>query len=212
MAQSGYTPIILYKSGTASAVPTTGNLALGELAINYTDGKLYYNTGSTVAVLASATSSGITLSSANTWTNTQTLNGSSSVFGLVSPNIAETTNIVGSAPTSTTNFYLNNGSVQYYTTSAANNWTLNIAFSSGTSLNTALSTGQTVTIALLAAQGGTAYYNNAVTIDGTSVTPLWQGGTAPTKGNASGIDVYTYTITKTASATYTVLASQTQFA
>jgi hypothetical protein len=59
-------------------------------------------------------------------------------------------------------------------------------------------------------QGATAYYNNAVTIDGTSVTPKWQGG-APTSGNASGIDVYNYVITKTASATYTVLASQTQF-
>ena len=54
--------------------------------------------------------------------------------------------------------------------------------------------------------------NSAVTIDGTSVTPKWQGGTAPTKGNVSGIDSYTYVIVKTASATYTVLATQTQFA
>jgi hypothetical protein len=60
-------------------------------------------------------------------------------------------------------------------------------------------------------QGATAYYNNAVTIDGTSVTPKWQGGSAPTSGNASGIDVYNYVVTKTASATYTVLASQSQF-
>jgi len=64
---------------------------------------------------------------------------------------------------------------------------------------------------MLATQGSTAYYNSAVTIDGTSVTPYWQGGSAPTKGNASGIDVYTYTVIKTGSATYTVLASQTQF-
>jgi len=64
---------------------------------------------------------------------------------------------------------------------------------------------------MLSTQGATAYYNSAVTIDGTSVTPKWQGGTAPTTGNVSGIDIYTYAIIKTASATYTVLASQTQF-
>lgn len=54
MAQSGYTPIQLYYSTTASAVPTAGNLNDGELAINITDGKVYYkdNTG-TVRLLAS---------------------------------------------------------------------------------------------------------------------------------------------------------------
>jgi len=75
-----------------------------------------------------------------------------------------------------------------------------------------MSTGQTVTIAFLVTQGSTAYYENVFQIDGTTVTPKWQGGTAPSSGNASAIDVYTYTITKTASATYTVLASQTKFA
>jgi len=59
MAQSGYTPIILFNSGTASNTPTTGNLAVGELAINYADGKLYYNTGSAIKVLAGAGGAGI---------------------------------------------------------------------------------------------------------------------------------------------------------
>jgi hypothetical protein len=71
--------------------------------------------------------------------------------------------------------------------------------------------GQTLTLAFLVTQGATAYYNSAITIDGVSVTPKWQGGTAPSSGNASSVDVYTYTIVKTASATYTVFASQTQF-
>ncbi len=78
--------------------------------------------------------------------------------------------------------------------------------------NLLMSTGQTVTIAFLVTQGSTAYYENVFQIDGTNVTPKWQGGTAPSAGNASSVDVYTYTITKTASATYTVLASQTKFA
>jgi len=67
-----------------------------------------------------------------------------------------------------------------------------------------------VTFVLVTTQGSTAYYNNAVTIDGTSVTPKWIGG-APTAGNASGLDVYRYAVIKTASATYTVLASLTQY-
>jgi hypothetical protein len=66
-------------------------------------------------------------------------------------------------------------------------------------------------VAFLVTQGTTAYYNNVVNIDGTAVTPKYQGGTAWSAGNASGIDAYVYTIIKTASATYTVLASQTQF-
>jgi hypothetical protein len=77
-----------------------------------------------------------------------------------------------------------------------------------------LAIGQSITIAILTTQGSTAYYNNATPqIDGTStgVTIKWQGGTAPTAGNANEIDVYTFVIIKTAASTYTVLASQTKF-
>lgn len=50
MAQTGYTPIQLYRSGTASATPSAGDLTFGELAINYADGKLFYkNSGGTVS-------------------------------------------------------------------------------------------------------------------------------------------------------------------
>ena len=149
---------------------------------------------------------------ATTFTATQTFNGSSSTFASVLLNTAETATVSATAATGTINYYINSQSVLYYTTNASANWTLNVAFSSGTSLNTAMATGQTVTLAFLVTQGSTAYYASAFTIDGTSVTPKWQGGTAPTAGNASSVDVYTYTITKTASATYTVLASQTKFA
>ena len=320
MSAIGYTPIQLYYSTTAAAVPVNTNLANGELAINITDGKLYYkDNGGTVRLLASngtsapvttfsagttgltpstATSGAVTLAgtlaaanggtgqssaftqygityastttalattaagttttvlhgnasgaptfgavsltadvtgtlpignggtgattlaganialfnTAQTWTATQTFNGSSSTSAVKTLNIAEPANVVGSAPSATTNFYVNSGAVQYYTTNAANNWTLNIAFSSGTSLNTAMATNDSISITMLATQGSTAYYNSAVTIDGTSVTPKWQGGTAPTSGNASSTDCYTYVIQKTGSATYVVLASQTKFA
>ena len=147
---------------------------------------------------------------ATTFTATQTFSGSTSTFGVSLLDSNEAVNVVAAAPSATTNFYVQSGCVQYYTTSAANNWTLNIAFSSGTSMNTALAIGQSVTFTLVTTQGSTAYYNNAVTIDGTSVTPKWIGG-APTAGNASGLDVYRFAVIKTASSTYTVLASLTQY-
>jgi hypothetical protein len=75
-----------------------------------------------------------------------------------------------------------------------------------------MATGEAITVVFLVTQGSTAYYNSAVTIDGSSVTPKWQGGTAPSSGNTNSIDAYTYTIFKTASATFTVFASQTKFA
>jgi len=54
MAQTNYTPISLYYSTTAAAVPTNTNLVNGELAINITDGKLYYKDNSgTVQLIAS---------------------------------------------------------------------------------------------------------------------------------------------------------------
>ncbi|NDD54044.1 hypothetical protein EBZ39_09230 [bacterium] len=59
MSQAGYTPIQLYYSTTASAAPSSGNLANGELAINITDGKLYYKDNSGVVQII-ATKSGAT--------------------------------------------------------------------------------------------------------------------------------------------------------
>jgi hypothetical protein len=75
-----------------------------------------------------------------------------------------------------------------------------------------MSTGQTITVTFMATQGATAYYNSALTIDGVSVTPKWQGGVAPTAGNVNSVDTYTYAILKTASATFTVLAARTRYA
>jgi hypothetical protein len=126
--------------------------------------------------------------------------------------ILETTTVAATAATGTINFDALTQPIVYYTTAASANWTLNIRGNSTTSMNTAMATGQTMTIAFMVTQGATPYYNSAVTIDGTSVTPKWQNGLAPSAGYASSVDTYTYTITKTASATFTVLATQTKFA
>ena len=335
MAATGYTPISLYYSSTASAAPVNTNLVAGELALNTLDEKLYFkNSAGTVKLLASnaassgtvssvaqsftggiisvggspittsgtlaltvaGTSGGIPyFSSASTWatsaaltasalmvgggagaapsttttgtgvvtalgvntgsagafvvnggalgtpssgtvtnlTGTASINingtvgatttstgvfttvaisGTSSATALTLPNIAEVDTISATAATGTINYDITTQSVLYYTSNASGNWTLNFRGSSGTSLNTLMSTGQSISATFLVTNGSTAYYNSAVTIDGTSVTPKWQGGSAPTSGNASSTDCYTYVIQKTGSATYVVLASQTKFA
>jgi len=127
------------------------------------------------------------------------------------PNMGEVATVSATAATGTINIDVITQSVLYYTTNASANWTVNFRGNSTTSLNTMMATGQSVTVAFLVTQGATAYYNNVVQIDGTTVTPKWQGGTAPTAGNASGVDIYTYTIVKTGSAAYTVFAAQTQY-
>ena len=154
----------------------------------------------------------VTLAGAQTITGTKTFSGTSSTLAVVLNDAAEVATVSATAATGTINYDITTQSVLFYTSNASANWTVNFRASSGTSLDTALSTGQSVTVAFLVTQGSTAYYNNVVQVDGTAtgVTTRWLGG-APTAGNASGIDSYRYLIIKTGSATYTVLASVTQF-
>jgi len=136
--------------------------------------------------------------------------GTNSTSVLVSPE--ERTTVAATAATGTVAFDALTQSVLYFTSNASANWTLNIRGNSGTTLNSILATGDAITVTHLVTQGSTAYYNSAVQIDGSSVTPKWQNGAAPSNGSTNSIDVYTYTIIKTGSATYTVIASQSKFA
>jgi hypothetical protein len=168
--------------------------------------------GTSAFTAATAGTDYVAPGTATTFTATQTFSGSSSTLAAVLTDAAEVVTISATAATGTINYDVTTQSVLYYTTDASANWTVNFRASSGTSLNTAMSTGQSVTVAFLVTQGATAYYNSAVQVDGASVVPKWQGGTAPAAGNASGIDAYTYTIVKTGNAAFTVFASQTRFA
>jgi len=153
-----------------------------------------------------------TTNTAQTFTGTQTFSGTSSALAMVLNDVAEVTTVSATAATGTIAYDVTTQAVLYYTSNASANWTVNFRASSGTSLDTLMSTGQSMTVAFLVTQGATAYYNSAVQVDGTTsgVTTRWFGG-APTAGNASGIDSYRYLIIKTGSATFTVLASNTQF-
>ena len=154
----------------------------------------------------------VSLAGTQTFTGTNTFSGSSSAIAIVLNDAAEVATVSATAATGTINYDITTQSVLYYTSNASANWTVNFRASSGTSLNTLMSTGQSMTVAFLVTQGATAYYNSAVQVDGSSVTPKYQGGTAYAAGNASSIDVYMYTIVKTGNAAFTVFTSQTKFA
>lgn len=129
---------------------------------------------------------------------------------LVSPE--ERTTISATAATGTVNFDAATQAVLYYTTNASANWTLNVRGTSSATLSSMLAVGDSITVVFLNTNGATAYYPTVYQIDGSAVTPKWQGGTAPSAGNASAIDAYSLNIIKTASTpTYVVLASQTKF-
>lgn len=128
--------------------------------------------------------------------------------GLDVQEMFETVDVTSSAYTGTINHNLKDALVFYSTANATGNWTSNFRGDGSTTLNDTLKIGQSITVTILSQQGGTAYRNNGWQIDGSSVTPKWLGGVgAPTAGNANAIDYYTFTIIKTANATFTVLAN-----
>ena len=133
--------------------------------------------------------------------------------------VIETANIsaieIGGDETSVgnTTFDVLEGAVKYHTANVANNWTLNVRGNSTVMLDSVMSTGNTLSLSYIASQNATnTFYQTNMEIDGNAVTPKWQGNSAPTAGNADSLDVYSFTIIKTAANTYTVLGSQTQFA
>jgi hypothetical protein len=183
--------------GLGNTVTSLGNLTLANVTIigsnlsnasNVTLGNTTVNLGQTASSLGNLTLANVTITTIN-----------------------EPSNVTATAANSTVNFDVLNNAVQYYTSNAAGNWTVNFRGTSSVTFNNAFANNTSISCTLMTTQGGTAYYNSAITVDGNSVTPKWQGGTAPTSGNASGVDSYTYVIIKTGSNAYTVFASQTQF-
>lgn len=214
----------------------TSSIPLSQLDSNFattiTLGNTAIQLGNTVTTLNNMTYANVTISSVATTFPNNFLSNSTATLGNTTVTLGSTTSSVGNltvtnttvtemketatvsatASTGTINFDVLTQVVLYYTTNASGNFTINFRGNSGATLDSVMATGQSLSATFLSTQGSTAYYNSAVTIDGNSVTPKWQGGSAPTSGNASSVDSYTYVIIKTGSATFTVLASVTKFA
>jgi hypothetical protein len=178
------------------------------------NGTNWVNTAEAGDVSAVSAGTGITITSGAGPIPTIALSDSATLNYpiLISPE--ERMNIVASAATGTIAIDLATSAVWYYTSNAGANHTLNFRFGSSTSLNSVLTTGDSITAVWLNTNGSTAYYPNLIQVDGATsgVSIKWQGGTAPSAGNASSIDSYVFNIIKTGSAAFTVLASQTKFA
>jgi hypothetical protein len=180
--------------GLGNTTTTVGNLTLTNVTLS--SGTSNMTLGNTAVTIGSATTSVGNLALTNVTITT----------------IQEPANVTATAANATINLDVSNNSILYLTSNAAGNFTVNFRGTSATSLNNVMSNNTSIACTVLATQGNTAYYNSVVQVDGNSVTPKWQGGTAPTSGNASSIDSYTYVIIKTGSAAFTVLAAQTKFA
>jgi len=136
-----------------------------------------------------------------------TLNGESKIFGIFEAVTISTTFVT------TFNYDVLTQAVYFQNVDLGSNFTVNLRGNASTALNAALATGESATVALITKQANTTFFNNVVQVDGTTtnVTVVYQGGSAPTSGNTSSNDIYSYTAIKTAASTYTILASQTQF-
>jgi hypothetical protein len=151
----------------------------------------------------------VTAAVANTFSAKQTF-ASSGAANIKLNNALEAVSASATAASGTINLDVLTQSVLYYTAAATGNFTINIRGVSGTNLDSVVGVGESITCVFLCTNGGTAYYQTGFSIDGTSITPKWQGGTAPTSGNTNAIDVYTYTVIKTGSG-WTAFVSQTKF-
>lgn len=145
-------------------------------------------------------------------TGSLSITGSVTASSYIVPQALEPITITSSGVPSTLYFNIMSSSILFYEGNNLTNWTLNVRGSASTPLNGIMAVGQAVTISLIATNGATPYYQTALQVDGVSVTPKWQGGNAPTDGTANAKDVYSFSIIKTANATFTVLASKVQFA
>ena len=106
-----------------------------------------------------------------------------------------------------------NGMVHYFTTQESAQSIPNII--SGAGINTDMAIGDTMTISVLTTAHANSFPINW-RIDGVEasagVTTYWNGGSAPSSGNSSGVDFYTLNFVKTASARYTAFANVSNFA
>jgi hypothetical protein len=193
-----------YLDGVTSAIQTQLD---GKAATSGTLAQFASTTSSQLAgVLSDETGSGALVFGTSPTIATAAINNST----LRSPK--EITTVSATAATGTINYDGLTQADVYYTSNASANFTLNFRGSSSVTLNNSMATGESATFIFRNTNGTTPYYPNVVQIDGTTVSPKWLGGTAPSAGNASSIDVYSFVITKTANATFTVFASVSKFA
>lgn len=226
-ATSIFSSNIVASSGTSTSSTTTGALVVvGGAGITgglYVGGDTFHTTGFIQTLNA------ITSTSADTGAITTQNGGGLGVTGnlyvgnefvvpgggkITSTGLAyllEKVTVTSGAPSGNVNIDLSTQSVMYWTGNATGNVSANIRGTATQPLNSLLAVGQSVTAVIFLPNGPSNFLVTNVYIDNTAVTPAYQGNAAPVLGNSNSMDIYSFTILKTASATYKVFASQTQF-
>ena len=123
--------------------------------------------------------------------------------------LAEEVNVTAGKLSDNTNINVEDGMVHLFTTAESTTSTPNIRYNGSTALNARMSIGQSVVVTLITTANASAYSAN-ITIDGSAVTERWIGGSAPSDGGSSGVDIHTFTIIKTADATFTVIGNHSK--
>jgi hypothetical protein len=228
MAQTGYTPIQLYRTATASAAPTSGNLADGELAINTLDGKLFYKDSSgnvqTIATKGAGTIGGSTTqvqfnssgalggSASLTWDGT-TLTSANSI---TSPVLKSATTLSLQTNGTTTALYINaSQNVGIGTTSPADKLQISTSAAGNNILRFYQAgvyecwVGQKSGISALIFGSGGGYTNEQMRIDSSGTVLINQtastGNNAQFQVSSSTTNAAQFTVTTT---TYPIVASQ----
>ena len=131
--------------------------------------------------------------------------------------LKEEVDVSSTALNSSHHINLELGMVHYRTSNLGATITPNVRYSSSKTLNTTMSIGEGITLTIITAVSNSAYYANGLAIDGNNngqnsyvISTNWIGGSAPSDGGGSGVDIYTFNVIKTADKTFTIIANQTK--
>jgi hypothetical protein len=213
---NGYTVwnSLSYSSLPATAVSPSGTATLTNKTIDLTDNTV---TG-TLAEFNTAVSDAdlVSLAGSETLTNktlTSPVINTATINNSVVQGLEERWTYTSQAITGVEVLDVLTSPARYNYATATGNFTLSVRGNVSNTLDSLLAVSDSITCAFAITNGATAYYMTAFSVDGNAQTVKWQGGAAPTAGNANSVDVYVFTILKTdATPTYVVLGSLTQFA
>ena len=127
-------------------------------------------------------------------------------YGMLSEQVKILGNDLGSA----TSINISDGMVHLRTVNLGADARPNVRYSSTRTLDNTMSVGEAITVTIIHSVNNSAHNVTGLDIDGTTQTVNWIGGSAPSGGGSSGVDIYTFNIIKTAANTYTVIGGQTK--